>query len=40
MFIILFPGISVRQLDVTDKVAIFSLADQVDKIDILFNCAG
>jgi NAD(P)-dependent dehydrogenase (short-subunit alcohol dehydrogenase family) len=33
-------GISVCKLDVTDKDAIFALAEELGTVDILFNCAG
>ena len=33
-------GAKIQVLDVTDQQAIKSLAKQVNKIDILFNCAG
>ena len=34
------PGIEIRKLDVTDRQAIELLASEIDKVDILFNCAG
>jgi hypothetical protein len=30
----------VRKLDVTNKDSIFALAEELGRIDILFNCAG
>ena len=33
-------NISARCLDVTNKASILDLAKEVEKIDILFNCAG
>ena len=33
-------GIETRKLDVTDKAAIEQLASEVERADILFNCAG
>ena len=33
-------NISTKVLDVTDKEAINQLAKDIDKIDVLFNCAG
>jgi len=33
-------GISTRVLDATDKVAIKALAEELDKVDVLFNCVG
>lgn len=33
-------GIETRKLDVTDKAAIEQLASEVERVDILFNCAG
>jgi NADP-dependent 3-hydroxy acid dehydrogenase YdfG len=33
-------GIKVRKLDVTDKESIFALAEELGRVDILFNCAG
>ena len=38
--IISFSGITTRVLDVTKNDAILELAKEVDKIDVLFNCAG
>lgn len=37
---LLFPGIQVRKLDVTDTHEIELLVAEVDRVDILFNCAG
>ena len=34
------PGITIRRLDVTDKVAIEACAAEVRAVDVLFNCAG
>ena len=34
------PKIQVRVLDVTDSAAVKALAEDVQKIDVLFNCAG
>ena len=34
------PNVSVKVLDVTDKEAIEELAKEIEKIDVLFNCAG
>lgn len=34
------PGIKTHKLDVLDKIAIASLAEQTGPIDVLFNCAG
>ncbi|MDI1285576.1 MAG: SDR family oxidoreductase [Reyranella sp.] len=34
------PGITTHKLDVLDKSAIASLAEQTGSIDVLFNCAG
>ena len=34
------PGIAIRRLDVTDKVAIEACAAEVGAVDVLFNCAG
>lgn len=33
-------GIEPRRLDVTDRAAIEALAGELDRIDVLFNCAG
>lgn len=33
-------GVEIRRLDVTDRQAIDSLAEEVTRLDILFNCAG
>lgn len=33
-------GLDIRQLDVTDRQAIASLADNLPRLDVLFNCAG
>jgi hypothetical protein len=30
----------VRKMDVTDKDSIFALAEELGRVDILFNCAG
>ena len=38
--IIWFSGITTRVLDVTKNDAILELAKELDKIDVLFNCAG
>lgn len=35
-----FPEIETRILDVTDREAIERLASDVERLDILFNCAG
>ena len=40
LIIINVSGIEVRKLDVTSKEEIAALASDVDKIDVLFNCAG
>ena len=34
------PGIQTRRLDVLDEHAITSLASEIGRLDILFNCAG
>src|SRR5260221_11553709 len=34
------PGITVRQLDVTDLTAVTALAAETGALDVLFNCAG
>lgn len=34
------PGITVRQLDVTDLTAVTALAAEIGALDVLFNCAG
>lgn len=34
------PGCRARKLDVTDGAAITALANEIGRIDILFNCAG
>ncbi|XP_072035913.1 dehydrogenase/reductase SDR family member 6-like [Amphiura filiformis] len=34
------PGIEIRKLDVTKKEEIEALAAEIDRLDILFNCAG
>ena len=36
----IFAGITTKILDVTKKDAIENLAKDVERIDILFNCAG
>ena len=34
------PGVSIRQLDVTDAQAVRAAAVDLDALDVLFNCAG
>ncbi|XP_019637140.1 PREDICTED: 3-hydroxybutyrate dehydrogenase type 2-like [Branchiostoma belcheri] len=34
------PGIEAKMLNVADKDQVTSLVDQLDRVDILFNCAG
>src|SRR5580658_8115817 len=34
------PSISTRQLDVTDSSAISTLVNELDRVDVLFNCVG
>ncbi|XP_077976928.1 dehydrogenase/reductase SDR family member 6-like [Glandiceps talaboti] len=34
------PGIETRILDVTNSEAVSALVDQLERIDVLFNCAG
>ncbi len=33
-------GVRTRRLDVLDRQAVFSLADEAEGVDVLFNCAG
>jgi 2-keto-3-deoxy-L-fuconate dehydrogenase len=34
------PSISTHQLDVTDSAAIATLVNELDRVDVLFNCVG
>jgi len=34
------PGIATHRLDVRDKAAIQALVQRIDRVDVLFNCAG
>ena len=40
MYWIIFLGMTVRKLDVTDESSISAVAKEFSQVDVLFNCAG